>query len=161
MKFYSYLMPLVFFFVLNSFAAGLTWYYLVSNLVTMGQQAITRRFVDDDKVRAKLEANKIKNKDKKPSGFSARLADAMKAAQERDAPNQAGRPRRQEPGGHHRRRPGARHRCRRRNDSKKVAQNAPLIIFFWFAELLAPAAHLAAGLFWSCGTKFGNTQFAI
>lgn len=85
MKFYSYLMPLIFFFVLNSFAAGLTWYYLVSNLVTMAQQAITRRFVDDDKVRAKLEANKVKNKDKKPSGFSARLADAMKAAQERDA----------------------------------------------------------------------------
>ncbi|MBT9394282.1 membrane protein insertase YidC [Hymenobacter sp. NST-14] len=85
MKFYSYLMPLIFFFVLNSFAAGLTWYYLVSNLVTMAQQAITRRFVDDDKVRAKLEANKVKNKDKKPSGFSARLADAMKAAQEREA----------------------------------------------------------------------------
>ncbi|MFD2785440.1 membrane protein insertase YidC [Hymenobacter rubripertinctus] len=90
MKFYSYLMPLVFFFVLNSFAAGLTWYYLVSNLVTMAQQAITRRFVDDDKVRAKLEANKVKNKDKKPSGFSARLADAMKAAQEREAQTKAG-----------------------------------------------------------------------
>ncbi|RFP66043.1 membrane protein insertase YidC [Hymenobacter lapidiphilus] len=85
MKFYSYLMPLIFFFVLNSFAAGLTWYYLVSNLVTMGQMALTRSFIDDDKVRAKLEANKVKNKDKKPSGFSARLADAMKAAQERDA----------------------------------------------------------------------------
>ncbi|WP_139920179.1 membrane protein insertase YidC [Hymenobacter sp. DG01] len=85
MKFYSYLMPLIFFFVLNDFAAGLTWYYLVSNLVTLGQQAITRRFVDDTKVRAKLEANKIKNKDKKPSGFGARLADAMKAAQEKEA----------------------------------------------------------------------------
>ncbi|NVO84721.1 membrane protein insertase YidC [Hymenobacter terrestris] len=85
MKFYSYLMPLIFFFVLNSFSAGLTWYYLVSNLVTMGQIALTRTFIDDDKVRAKLEANKVKNKDKKPSGFSARLADAMKAAQERDA----------------------------------------------------------------------------
>jgi len=85
MKFYSYLMPLVFFFVLNSFAAGLTWYYLVSNLVTMAQQAITRRFVDDTKLRAKLEANKVKNKDKKPTGFAARLQDAMKAAQEKEA----------------------------------------------------------------------------
>ncbi|WP_092768849.1 membrane protein insertase YidC [Hymenobacter actinosclerus] len=90
MKFYSYLMPLIFFFVLNSFAAGLTWYYLVSNLVTLAQIAITRRFIDDDKVRAKLEANKVKNKDKKPSGFSARLADAMKAAQERDAQTKPG-----------------------------------------------------------------------
>ncbi|MCA8829213.1 membrane protein insertase YidC [Hymenobacter pini] len=93
MKFYSYLMPVVFFFVLNSFAAGLTWYYLVSNLVTMAQQAITRRFVDDASVRAKLEANKEKNKDKKPSGFAARLQDAMKQAQEREAQaRQGGRP---------------------------------------------------------------------
>lgn len=84
MKFYSYLMPLIFMFVLNSFAAGLTWYYLVSNLVTLGQQALTRRMVDDTKIRAQLEANKVKNKDKKPSGFGARLQDAMRAAQERD-----------------------------------------------------------------------------
>jgi YidC/Oxa1 family membrane protein insertase len=85
MKFYSYLMPLVFFFVLNSFASGLTWYYLVSNVVTLGQQALTRSFVDDTKIRAQLEANKIKNKDKKPGGFQARLAEAMKTAQEREA----------------------------------------------------------------------------
>ena len=85
MKFYSYLMPLVFFFVLNSFAAGLTWYYLVSNVVTLGQQALTRSFVNDTKIRAQLDANKVKNKDKKPSGFQARLAEAMKTAQERDA----------------------------------------------------------------------------
>jgi YidC/Oxa1 family membrane protein insertase len=90
MKFYSYLMPLIFFFVLNSFASGLTWYYLVSNLVTLGQQALTRSFVNDDKIRAQLEANKVKNKDKKPSGFQARLAEAMKTAQEREA--QAKRP---------------------------------------------------------------------
>ena len=90
MKFYSYLMPLVFFFVLNSFAAGLTWYYLVSNIVTLGQQALTRSFVNDDKIRAQLEANKIKNKDKKPGGFQARLAEATKTAQEREA--QAKRP---------------------------------------------------------------------
>jgi YidC/Oxa1 family membrane protein insertase len=85
MKFYSYLMPLIFFFVLNSFASGLTWYYLVSNLVTLGQQALTRSFVDDTKIRAQLEANKVKNKDKKPGGFQARLAEAMKTAQEREA----------------------------------------------------------------------------
>ncbi|QNH63326.1 membrane protein insertase YidC [Hymenobacter sediminicola] len=90
MKFYSYLMPVIFMFVLNSFAAGLTWYYLVSNLATLGQQALTRRFVDDTKIRAQLEANKVKNKDKKPSGFGARLQDAMRAAQERDAQPRSG-----------------------------------------------------------------------
>ena len=84
MKYYSYLMPLIFFFVLNDYPAGLTWYYLVSNLVTLAQQAITRRFVDEDKLHAQLQANKEKNKDKKPGGFQARLAEAMKNAQERE-----------------------------------------------------------------------------
>lgn len=87
MVFYSYLMPLIFFFVLNDFAAGLTWYYLVSNLVTIGQQAVIRKMVDDDKLRAKLEDNREKHRaagpdaKKKPS-FQARLAEAMKNAQE-------------------------------------------------------------------------------
>ena len=85
MKTYSYLMPIIFLFVLNSFAAGLTWYYFVSNVVTFGQQALTKAFVDDTKIRAQLEANKVKNKDKKPGGFQARIAEAMKTAQEREA----------------------------------------------------------------------------
>ncbi len=85
MKFYSYLMPLIFMFVLNDFAAGLTWYYLVSNLVTLGQQTVIRRMVDDNSLRAKLEANRVKhqaNPEKKKGGFQARLAEAMKTAQE-------------------------------------------------------------------------------
>ena len=85
MKTYSYLMPIIFLFVLNSFAAGLTWYYFVSNVITFGQQALTKAFVDDTKIRAQLDANKIKNKDKKPGGIQGRIAEAMKAAQERDA----------------------------------------------------------------------------
>ncbi|MBF9238131.1 membrane protein insertase YidC [Hymenobacter sp. BT683] len=85
MKTYSYLMPIIFLFVLNSFAAGLTWYYFVSNVITFGQQALTKAFVDDTKIRAQLDANKIKNKDKKPSGIQGRIAEAMKAAQEREA----------------------------------------------------------------------------
>ncbi|MBF9142250.1 membrane protein insertase YidC [Hymenobacter properus] len=85
MKTYSYLMPIIFLFVLNSFASGLTWYYFVSNVITFAQQAITRGLVDDTKIRAQLDANKIKNKDKKPSGLQGRIAEAMKAAQEREA----------------------------------------------------------------------------
>ena len=85
MKTYSYLMPIIFLFVLNSFAAGLTWYYFVSNVITFAQQAITKTFVDDTKIRAQLDANKIKNKDKKPGGIQSRSAEARKAAQEREA----------------------------------------------------------------------------
>ncbi|WP_162052439.1 membrane protein insertase YidC [Pontibacter pamirensis] len=85
MKFYSYLMPVIFMFVLNSFPAGLSFYYFVSNIVTFGQQAAIRKFVDEGKVRAKLEENKEKNKDKKKSGpsFAERMQEAMRQSEEK------------------------------------------------------------------------------
>ena len=58
MKKISYIFPLVFFFVLNSFPAALSFYYLVSNLVTIGQQLIVKRFIDEDKIKSILEENK-------------------------------------------------------------------------------------------------------
>lgn len=85
MKFYSYLMPVIFMFVLNSFPAGLSFYYFVSNIVTFGQQAIIRKFVDEGKVRAKLDANKDKIKEKRQKGgpsFTERMQEAMRQAQD-------------------------------------------------------------------------------
>jgi YidC/Oxa1 family membrane protein insertase len=83
MKSMSYMMPLVFFFVLNSFSAGLTFYYFVSNLVTFAQQAIIRRFVNEDKIKKILEENRKKNLGGgKKSKFMAKLEEAMKASQE-------------------------------------------------------------------------------
>jgi YidC/Oxa1 family membrane protein insertase len=68
-------------FVLNKFPAGLTFYYFISNLVSFGQIAVIRKFVDDTKIRAILDENKVKNKDKKKSKFQARLEGAMKASE--------------------------------------------------------------------------------
>jgi YidC/Oxa1 family membrane protein insertase len=85
MKSMSYIMPVIFFFVLNSFSAGLTFYYFVSNLVTFAQQAIIRRFVDDSKIKVLLEENRKKNAaggGGKKSKFMSRLEDAMKASEE-------------------------------------------------------------------------------
>ena len=84
MKSMSYIMPVIFFFVLNSFSAGLTFYYFVSNLVTFAQQAIIRRFVDDEKIKVLLEENRKKNAagGGKKSKFMSRLEDAMKASEE-------------------------------------------------------------------------------
>jgi YidC/Oxa1 family membrane protein insertase len=83
MKTMSYLMPIIFFFVLNSFSAGLTFYYFVSNLVTFAQQAIIRRFVDEKKIRVILEENRKKNAagGGKKSKFMSKLEDAMKASE--------------------------------------------------------------------------------
>lgn len=78
----SYIMPVVFMFILNSLPSGLSFYYLVSNLVSIVQQQVIKRFVDEGALRAKLEANKVKNANKKKSGFAARLEEAMRLAQE-------------------------------------------------------------------------------
>lgn len=82
MKSMQYFLPVIFMFVLNSFPAALSFYYLVTNIVTFGQQAIIRRFVDDDKIRQILEENKKRNKNKKKSKFQLRLEEAMKATEE-------------------------------------------------------------------------------
>ncbi|MCU0354596.1 MAG: membrane protein insertase YidC [Cytophagales bacterium] len=78
----QYVMPVVIMFVLNSSPAGLNFYYLVSNLVTIGQQLAIRSFVDEGAIRRKLDEYREKNKDKKKTGFSARLEDAMRKAEQ-------------------------------------------------------------------------------
>lgn len=81
MKNLGYIMPVMFMFILNSYPAGLSFYYFVSNMVTFGQQALIKLFVDDDKIRAKVEESKAKNVNKKKSKFQQKLEDAMKAAE--------------------------------------------------------------------------------
>jgi YidC/Oxa1 family membrane protein insertase len=84
MKMLTYAMPVVFMFVMNTFPAGLSFYYFVSNLVTIAQQQIIRRFVNDDKIKAILEVNrkKIASGEKKKSKFSDMLEKSMRAAEE-------------------------------------------------------------------------------
>lgn len=88
MKYMGYMMPLIFMFVLNSFAAALTFYYFVSNLITFGQQYVIKNFIiNEDKVKAVIEENKKKNANKQKSGWRARLDEAMKASQEQAKQN--------------------------------------------------------------------------
>lgn len=85
MKVFVYMMPVMFFFMLNSYPAGLTMYYFISNLITISQNfAIRKFFVDDDKVRAMLNKNRERNlaNPQKKSSFQQRLEDAMRASQE-------------------------------------------------------------------------------
>jgi YidC/Oxa1 family membrane protein insertase len=79
MKSISYFMPVIFMFVLNSYPAALSFYYFIANLVTFGQQALIRRFVDEDKIRRILDENKKNAGSRKKSKFQQRLEDAMKA----------------------------------------------------------------------------------
>lgn len=73
MKWLTYTMPVIFLFVLNSFPAGLNYYYFLSNLVTIGQQLGIRSFVDEKKIHAQIQENK--KKPVKKSSFEQRLED--------------------------------------------------------------------------------------
>jgi YidC/Oxa1 family membrane protein insertase len=85
MKSLSYIMPVAFMFILNSFSAGLSFYYFVSNLVTFAQQAIIKRFVDEGKILQVMDEHKKKmaaGGPSKKSKFMTKLEEAMKASQE-------------------------------------------------------------------------------
>lgn len=83
MKNIGYFMPVIFMFVLNSFSAGLTFYYFVSNLITISQQLIASKFIDKEKIRKIIEENKLKSAsgEGKKSGFQKMLSEQFKAAQ--------------------------------------------------------------------------------
>ena len=82
MKWMMYLMPLMFLFFFNDYAAGLSYYYFVSLLMTIIQTMIFRWSIDDKKVLAEMEANAKKKATQKKSGFAARL-EAMQREQQR------------------------------------------------------------------------------
>jgi YidC/Oxa1 family membrane protein insertase len=71
MKTMMYIMPVMFMFVLNNFSAGLTYYYFLANVITIGQNEIFKRMIDEKKILAKIHANKAKPV--KKSKFQERL----------------------------------------------------------------------------------------
>lgn len=76
MKWMMYLMPVMFLVFFNEYAAGLSYYYFLSLLITIIQTYAFRAFIKEDKVRAKMAENA--KKPKKKSGFLARLEEAQK-----------------------------------------------------------------------------------
>ena len=74
MKMMAYITPVIFMFVMNSFPAGLSFYYFISNLVTIGQQLAIRKFVNEDKIKAGGGAKK--------SRFSSYLQTQLKTMEE-------------------------------------------------------------------------------
>ena len=84
MKYMMYAMPLMFLFIFNDYAAGLSYYYLVSLFITIVQTMIFRWTLDDEKMLKEMEENKKKRAGKPKSGFMARL-EQMQREQQRMA----------------------------------------------------------------------------
>ena len=75
MKGMMYIMPIMFMFLLNNWSSALTYYYFLANIITFGQNQISKRFVDEEALRKKLQGNQKKSSAKKPSTFQKRLED--------------------------------------------------------------------------------------
>lgn len=89
MKWMMYLMPIMFMFIFNNYAAGLSYYYFVSLLITIIQTYIFRWTIDEKKLLEKLHAKRAKNeRNPKKSGFMARL-EKMQREQQAYAREQA------------------------------------------------------------------------
>ena len=76
MKWMMYLMPLMFLFIFNNYAAGLSYYYFLSLIITIIMTFIFRKVVSEDKMRAKMAENA--KKPKKKGWMAAKLEEAQK-----------------------------------------------------------------------------------
>ena len=78
MRFMVYLMPIMMLFFANELASALSWYYVVSNVITIGLVLVIKNyFIDEDKIHAQLQENKTKP-EKKKSKFSQLLEEAQR-----------------------------------------------------------------------------------
>jgi len=81
MKFIMYLSPLMMLVFFNNYASGLSLYYFVSNLITIGIMLVIKNFIiDEDKIHAKIQVNK--KKPKKQNKFQRKMSDMMEQAEE-------------------------------------------------------------------------------
>ncbi len=81
MKFIMYLMPFMMLFFFNNYASGLSLYYFVSNLITIGIMLVIKNFIlDDDKIHAQIQENK--KKPKKENKFQKKMREMMEQAED-------------------------------------------------------------------------------
>ena len=84
MKTIQTIMPFTMLFFFNGFASGLSLYYFVANVTSIGQMlTIKRFFINEEKIRAKIEDNKSKAKDRTKPSFMERLQEAAKEAEKK------------------------------------------------------------------------------
>ena len=80
MKVMMYIMPIMFLGLFNSYSSGLSYYYMLVNIITFLQMYLFRVFMDDEKLRKKIEL--AKQRPVKKSGFQKRLEELQKQQQQ-------------------------------------------------------------------------------
>ncbi len=81
MKFIMYLSPLFMLVFFNNYASGLSLYYFVSNLITIGIMLVIKNFIiDENKIHAKIQIKKAKPK--KQNKFQRKMSEMMEQAEQ-------------------------------------------------------------------------------
>ncbi|OBX23198.1 MULTISPECIES: membrane protein insertase YidC [Bizionia] len=81
MKYMIYLSPLMMLFFFNNYASGLSLYYFISNLISIGIMLVIKNYIlDEDKIHAQIQINK--KKPKKQNKFQKKMADMMEQAEQ-------------------------------------------------------------------------------
>lgn len=87
MKVMIYISPIMMIIFFNMYASGLSLYYFISNLITIGIMLVIKHYIiDNEKITAKIQENKTKPK--KESKFQKRMREAMEQAQEQQRQKQ-------------------------------------------------------------------------
>jgi YidC/Oxa1 family membrane protein insertase len=79
MKWMMYLMPIIFLGVFNSYSAGLSYYYFLANMISIGQQYLFKSFVNEDEIHRKIQENKKMIISKMKSSFLKKYGQGKKS----------------------------------------------------------------------------------
>ncbi|HBK81994.1 MAG TPA: membrane protein insertase YidC, partial [Flavobacterium sp.] len=81
MKIMIYISPVMMLVFFNNYASGLSLYYFISNLITIGIMLVIKKYiVNEDKIHAQIQVNKTK--EKKESKFQKKMRELMEQAEE-------------------------------------------------------------------------------
>ncbi|NNC50062.1 MAG: membrane protein insertase YidC [Flaviramulus sp.] len=80
MKYMMYFSPIMMLFFFNNYASGLSLYYFISNLISIGIILVIKNYIlDEDKIHAQIQENK--KKPKKQNKFQKKMAEMMEQAE--------------------------------------------------------------------------------
>lgn len=81
MKYMIYFSPLLMLVFFNQYASGLSLYYFISNLISIGIMLVIKNYIlDEDKIHAQIQENKAKPK--KQNRFQKKMAEMMEQAEQ-------------------------------------------------------------------------------
>ncbi len=80
MKYMMYFSPIMMLFFFNNYASGLSLYYFISNVISIGIILVIKNYIlDEDKIHAQMQENK--KKPKKENRFQKKMAEMMEQAE--------------------------------------------------------------------------------